>query len=946
MSAVLDDRDRIIAALSYIPANDRDLWVKMGMAVKAELGEDGFSVWIEWSQSDDSFDETDARAVWRSIDASGGTGIGSLFREAKANGWTCQGEALTFSSALIAQRKGARAKAAMAQQAGQARKRATAACKAAAIWSAASPVSNSNPYLIRKQVDPVDTLREIEASSVAALLGYSPKSSDVALTGCLLVAPVQIDDLMTTCELIDGDGRKSAIYGGAKAGGYWAAQELSDSDGAGLILLIGEGVATALTAHEASGHASVAALSASNLLAVAGAMRTRYPSATLVLVADLVKATGECDPRAVDAAQAVKGLLTVPDFGAGRAECETDFNDMAARFGIDAVKRCIDFAINPAKNEKEAPSPSTTKRTPHPALAKQKKSLIGTDSVSYAYGGGSFDVSQRGLFFIGTDKDGNEQPPRWICSPLFVIAMTRDAKSREWGRLLEWRDQDGVQHQWAMPMELLQGDGADMRRELARMGVSISPARAQRDLLAAAVQEWPIKARARCVERLGWHGPVYVTPSESIGQDDELVVFQNAHALEPAFAAAGTLDEWRAAVAAPSAGNSRFVFSLSVAFAGPLADVACEDAGGFHLRGTSSSGKTTALRVAASVWGHPNSYPRLWRATANGLEGLAALHNDGLLILDELSQIDPKEAGEAAYLLANGQGKARASRNGTARPAARWRLLVLSAGEESLTALMARAGRKSNAGQEIRLADIDVDAGAGMGAFEVLHEHLSPAALALALKDGATRHHGTAGLAWLRCIVGDRHRLADMIADGIAQFVTEVAPQGAAGQVLRVAKRFALVAVAGELATHYGLTGWPGGEASSAARKCFAVWLDRFGGAGNREQRNLLSQVRAFFETHGASRFEDMTATHEQRIINRAGYYRTGASGEREFMVLPEAFAREVCQGFDVRAAAAVLVGAGWINLAKDGRATQKPRLPGLGPTRCYIFTAKMWGDE
>ncbi|CEK09175.1 DUF927 domain-containing protein [Legionella hackeliae] len=39
------------------------------------------------------------------------------------------------------------------------------------------------------------------------------------------------------------------------------------------------------------------------------------------------------------------------------------------------------------------------------------------------------------------------------------------------------------------------------------------------------------------------------------------------------------------------------------------------------------------------------------------LEGLASLHNDGLLILDELSQMDPREAGEAAYLLANGQGK-------------------------------------------------------------------------------------------------------------------------------------------------------------------------------------------------------------------------------------------------------------------------------------------------
>ena len=49
--------------------------------------------------------------------------------------------------------------------------------------------------------------------------------------------------------------------------------------------------------------------------------------------------------------------------------------------------------------------------------------------------------------------------------------------------------------------------------------------------------------------------------------------------------------------------------------------------------------------------------------------------------------------GEAAYLLANGQGKARASRTGAARQSARWRLLFLSAGEESLSALMTQAGR-------------------------------------------------------------------------------------------------------------------------------------------------------------------------------------------------------------------------------------------------------------
>lgn len=393
-------------------------------------------------------------------------------------------------------------------------------------------------------------------------------------------------------------------------------------------------------------------------------------------------------------------------------------------------------------------------------------------------------------------------------------------------------------------------------------------------------------------------------------------------------------------------GNSRMVFALSLAFAGPLTNIVGEDSGGFHLRGSSSIGKTTILKAAASVWGNPTSYSRLWRATANGLEGLAALHNDGLLVLDELSQIDPREAGEAAYLLANGQGKARAARNGTARQSARWRLLFLSAGEESLSALMARVGRKVTAGQEIRLADIDADAGAGLGAFEALNGCATPAALALAVKDAATCCHGAVGVDWLRAVVKDRDQLAELITDGVLQFVKEKVPGDAAGQVLRVAQRFGLVAVAGELATHYGLTGWPEGEANNAVGKCFAVWLESFGGAGNREERAFLSHVRSFFEMHGASRFEDMKATDEQRIINRAGFFRINADDTREYLVLPEVFKRDICVGVDAKTATTYLLKHGWIVPGSDGRATQKPRLPGIGATRVYVFTKEVWGSE
>lgn len=326
------------------------------------------------------------------------------------------------------------------------------------------------------------------------------------------------------------------------------------------------------------------------------------------------------------------------------------------------------------------------------------------------YAGGSFRLNEKGIIFVGNDKEGNQLPPRWICSPIKVVAKTRDAKNGEWGRLLKWRDDDGVIHQWAMPLALLQGDASEIRRELARLGLTISPSRSARELLASYLQVVPVEARARCVDKLGWHGDVYVTATESIGQSSEIVVFQNTNTIEPALSVSGTVEQWRDSVSRLAIDNSRMIFAIAVAFAPVLAKLTGEDSGGFHFRGASSSGKTTALKVAASVWGNPDTYTRLWRTTANGLEGLAALHNDGLLILDELSQMDPKEAGEAAYLLANGQGKTRATRHGTAKQTNRWSLFFLSAGEESLTSLMAKVGQRANAGQEIRLADIEADA--------------------------------------------------------------------------------------------------------------------------------------------------------------------------------------------------------------------------------------------
>jgi len=178
-------------------------------------------------------------------------------------------------------------------------------------------------------------------------------------------------------ELIDGDGRKAALAGrGTKSAGFWATERLPDGDGAGMTLHIGEGVATVLTASTVTGQAGIAALSAGNLRAVAEAMRERYPAAELVILADLVKASGDADANAVEAARAVGGRMAVPEFGGDRDPTWTDFNDLAAERGTEAVGRAIAAARAPAGGDSSAvregaPEAATGAwREPQPLTAK------------------------------------------------------------------------------------------------------------------------------------------------------------------------------------------------------------------------------------------------------------------------------------------------------------------------------------------------------------------------------------------------------------------------------------------------------------------------------------------------------------------------------------------------------------------------------------------------
>ena len=148
---------------------------------------------------------------------------------------------------------------------------------------------------------------------------------------------------LRSLQFIQPDGSRRFKSGGIVAGAYCSIGSKPDAD---TPLLIAEGWATACSLHEATGFPAAAAMSAWNLPAVAQALRVKLPDAALILCADDDHATID-NPgvtKAREAAHAVGGALAIPAFGPNRPEGATDFNDLAALDGIDAVRACIEAA--------------------------------------------------------------------------------------------------------------------------------------------------------------------------------------------------------------------------------------------------------------------------------------------------------------------------------------------------------------------------------------------------------------------------------------------------------------------------------------------------------------------------------------------------------------------------------------------------------------------------
>ena len=552
----------------------------------------------------------------------------------------------------------------------------------------------------------------------------------------------------------------------------------------------------------------------------------------------------------------------------------------------------------------------------------------------------SFIAKEDGIYKM---KMQDEKPVEtWAFSLLFVVAQTCDAIGENWGLLLHIQSPNGRWHEWAMPRSLMSGNGSAYREVLLNLGLRIAPG-ANGELASYLTLARPVPM-LQCVTGIGWHDKTYVLPDTSFGEKSGQIILQSG-TTETLFRTCGTLAEWQERIGSLCPGNSRLTFAVCAAIAATLLAPLGLEGGGVHYIGDSSIGKSVTLWVAGSVAGGGgiNGFLRRWRATDNAIESIATAHNDALLCLDEIGQVSAKVAAEVSYMLANGQGKSRATKEGLVRPTAEWQLIFLSNGELSLEQKLQEDNRRLMAGQAIRVLDIPVDAGCGYGVFEELHGFSSGKALAEHLQEAARHYYGTPLRAFLEAFTRDMPKHRTQAQEMLTSYTQELCRNANDGQTNRAAKRFALFASAGELAASFDVFPWPAGTAFQAAKHCFTDWIAFRGGAGPLEARTAIRRVRSFIAANRTSRFESWREEDGPAVThNSVGFWR-GKGDELEYMFTQDAFQLEVCQGANPDSIARILDAAGFLKKDPQGNYKKTHTPPRLGKSiRLYTVSGNI----
>ncbi|MDP2534925.1 DUF927 domain-containing protein [Alteromonas stellipolaris] len=576
--------------------------------------------------------------------------------------------------------------------------------------------------------------------------------------------------------------------------------------------------------------------------------------------------------------------------------------------------------------------------------------------------------------FYKSDDKGNGIYKR-ICAPLELLALTRDAggSGQDWGVLVRFNDYDGQEKRLNIPKRLFATDGgSDIRKQLLSEGLHIEPRSQEKGKLIDYLNCPDITNRVGLVKKLGWHKNAFILPDQTIGETESPLLYDNENARDCKLKAAGSISDWQREIASYCEGNPLLTLAVSLAFTGPLVSLmGLSENVGFHFYGDSSLGKSTLMNVACSVYGKPSEFKGSWRTTDNALEDTAALHSDMLLALDELNEANPLTIEGIIYMVGNGKGKNRSGPDYAKKKTQRWNLAFLSNGEKTINDYLGSIGKSVNGGVHMRFLSLpasqheDEALKKRNGIYTNTHNFINGAALSDHLNKACEKYHGEPFLEFIKQLTStDLGELIKVHHAEIATYRERELGNDAGGQAVRAFQKFALVGLAGELASTFGITGWSEGHSIQSAISLFRMWVDIRGGTGNVEEIQLLNHLAKQIKLYGEKHFKrwdrsgakdpmvidehvpsklEMWGYREQIIIR---YPDKDATTDHMYYVPRDIFMDVMCKGFDGKRAARLLkdLGVSVIRPSESNRLFTTEKLPNSGdkPQAVMKFKASL----
>ena len=469
-------------------------------------------------------------------------------------------------------------------------------------------------------------------------------------------------------------------------------------------------------------------------------------------------------------------------------------------------------------------------------------------------------------------------------------------------------------------------------------------------------------------DKIGWHSDTYILPDQQFGELQNIFVDDRKLMQSEHLHAKGSFEDWQEHIGKYVIGNPALIFAIGISFAPVLMHDLNIESGGFHFFGDSSTGKTTMLTIANSVWAGTR-WRNTWRSTDNGLEGLCSSHNDAFMALDEIGQCAPEVVGKSVYMIANETAKLRANRKGELKEIKNWRLLFASDGELSVERMIRDFANRVNAGQLVRLLDIPLQfedsilTEEGTSAvYHNIYDFLDINDFSKHFYESCSKYYGTPIRKFLTWYSNWRKAENRQELKKNYQSCLQILEKhckekhgSCSAQVRRGLERFSLILLTLCLLAEEQILKIPINqegipkECIDSVLKVFELWIRGRGTTASTENKQILEQTKLFIDRYSqTSKFIDYDS--EVGGINHSEIlgFRRQLEKETEWYLTPEVFKNILCKeiGAEAKKVVAILKKEGILK-TQEGRNTSTGTPKSLGKKgRYYILTDAILGNR